>query len=174
MALSIPRLVRFTLMVFVALALMLTAVLFSDDAVYGQSASKESFHALRQLIERQQAQIEAQAKTIEELKNRVNALAKSVARGAETLKAPAAPRGIVKSRSDKASVKLYGQVNRGILYTDDGHNQDFFHVDNDNSSTRIGLLANAKASNDLTIGGKIEVQFESNSTASRMRKCQCN
>ena len=125
MALSIPRLDRFTLMVFVALAMMPTAILFSDDAVHGQSANKESLHTLRQLIERQQAQIEAQAKTIEELKNQVNALAKSVAREAEALKASAAPRVIVKARSDKASVKLYGQVNRGILYTDDGHNKTF-------------------------------------------------
>jgi predicted porin len=67
--------------------------------------------------------------------------------------------------SNPVTRQLYGQVNRGVLVADDGNNTDVYHVDNDNSSTRFGLKGKAEISNDLAIGTKIEVQFESNSTA---------
>jgi predicted porin len=68
----------------------------------------------------------------------------------------------VKSDNDTVSVSLYGQVNRAIMVVDDGEDSEFFHVDNDNSSSRIGLKAKAKPSEDLTVGAKFEVEFQSN------------
>lgn len=68
----------------------------------------------------------------------------------------------VKSGSDTVSVSLYGQVNRAIMVVDDGEESEFFHVDNDNSSSRIGLKVKAKPSEDLTVGAKFEVEFQSN------------
>ncbi|MCG8619709.1 MAG: porin, partial [Desulfobacterales bacterium] len=65
----------------------------------------------------------------------------------------------------KVQLQVYGQVNRAILVTDDGTSTDLYHVDNDNSSTRIGMKGKAKINDDLTAGTKIEVQVESNSTA---------
>jgi len=78
---------------------------------------------------------------------------------------PETSAGTVESGNDKIKLSLSGQVNRGVLLTDDGQQTDAFFVDNDNSSTRIRLIGEAKASDDLTIGTNIEVQFESNSTA---------
>ncbi len=71
----------------------------------------------------------------------------------------------MRSGMDQVSLTVSGQVNRGILVTDDGDDTDVFFVDNDNSSTRIRLLGDAKFNEDINIGSVIEVQFESNSTA---------
>ncbi len=69
--------------------------------------------------------------------------------------------------SGKQGVKLTvsGQVNRGLLYVNNGDQDDIFHVDNDNSSTRVRFVGTGVLTDDITIGSQIEVQFESNSTA---------
>lgn len=71
----------------------------------------------------------------------------------------------MQSGMDQVSLTVSGQVNRGILVTDDGDETDVFFVDNDNSSTRIRLLGDARFNEDISAGSVIEVQFESNSTA---------
>ncbi len=72
----------------------------------------------------------------------------------------------VSSGNSKMRLSLSGQVNRGLLYVDDGDKTKVHNVDNDASSTRIRFIAEADPSNTLTVGAAIEVQFESNSTAS--------
>jgi hypothetical protein len=69
--------------------------------------------------------------------------------------------------SGKAGVKLAvsGQVNRGVLYANNGDDAEFFHVDNDNSSTRVRWVGIGQFDEDNKVGAQIEVQFESNSTA---------
>ena len=71
----------------------------------------------------------------------------------------------VRSGSDQVKLTLSGQVNRGVLITNDGDDTDVFFVDNDNSSTRIKLEGEARLNDDISAGAVIEVQFESNSTA---------
>ncbi len=145
------------------------AVAFISMAVDGIAAEsgEDLILELKRLIEKQQEQIDAQQKQIEVLVKEVQEL-----KTTKTAKAPdhevaekEMPKDLVRSRGDKVSVKIYGQVNRGVLYVNDGENKEFFHVDNDNSSTRIGLLGSAKLNDDFSVGTKIEVQFESNSTA---------
>ena len=80
----------------------------------------------------------------------------------------------MQSGMDQVRLTLSGQVNRGILVTDDGEDTDVFFVDNDNSSTRIRLLGDARFNEDITVGSVIEVQFESNSTAAVSQDNQRN
>ncbi len=63
------------------------------------------------------------------------------------------------------ALKISGQVNRAFLYADNGVVDDFFHVDNDNSSTRLRARAVGRVSCDFKVGAQIEVQFESNSSS---------
>jgi predicted porin len=123
---------------------------------------------LKRLIEKQQEQIDAQQKQIEVLVKQVEELktTKAVKAPDHEVAEEEIPKDLVRSGGDKVSTKIYGQVNRGVLYVNDGENKEFFHVDNDNSSTRIGLRGSAKLNDDFSVGTKIEVQFESNSTAS--------
>lgn len=61
-------------------------------------------------------------------------------------------------------VKLYGQVNRALLWADDGNQSKTYFVDNSNSSTRFGIDAKAKIEGGLTVGGKLEAEFQSNAS----------
>lgn len=59
-------------------------------------------------------------------------------------------------------VKLYGQVNKAVMWTDDGKTDKVFFVDNDNSSSRIGLKAHSKLNDQLTAGAQFEVEYQNN------------
>lgn len=71
----------------------------------------------------------------------------------------------VLSGTSNVHLSLSGQVNRGVLFVDDGNQTEILHVDNDNSSTRFRLIGTADYNEEISIGSVIEVQFESNSTA---------
>ncbi|MFH2061337.1 MAG: porin [Pseudomonadota bacterium] len=119
---------------------------------------KATLERLEKIILEQQAQIEALQKQVNEIQTKSEETQK-------TIQSAQSSKELIKSRNKNSSVTLYGQVNRGILISDDGDNTNIYQVDNDNSSTRIGIKGSAKASEALEIGTKIEVQFESNSTA---------
>ena len=67
---------------------------------------------------------------------------------------------------DKVNLKIYGQVNRAVMWGDDGNNDRTFIVDNGVSSTRFGFIATAPVNADLTFGAQIETEFKSNSSDS--------
>ena len=140
------------------LLLPISQVLANGDS----SCYDECIAELREMIELQRSQLQQQEKMLDDLQQKVDSISATVAVGVGAAKTqPEA----VKSGGDKVKLTVSGQVNRGILFTDDGDQTDIFHVDNDNSSTRVRLVGEAKPNDNLTIGSNIEVQFESNSTA---------
>ncbi len=122
-----------------------------------QADDQTTLDRLEKIIQQQQLQIE-------ELQKQINAIRAESEKKPEEAKTKE-PAKFVNSDNEKIKVTLYGQVNRGVLFVDDGNDKIFYPVDNDNSSTRIGFLGSAKASDALDIGSKIEVQFESNSSS---------
>jgi len=68
----------------------------------------------------------------------------------------------VKSGNDNVSLKLYGHINRAVMSVDDGNESKVFHVDNTHSESRVGLKGSVKASDNLTVGGNAEVQWQAN------------
>lgn len=66
-----------------------------------------------------------------------------------------------------ASLTVSGQVNRGVLYIDDGNNAVITNVDNDASSTRFRWKASAPMSNGMKAGALIEIENGSNRLSSR-------
>jgi hypothetical protein len=62
-------------------------------------------------------------------------------------------------------VKLSGQINRAIMYADNGNDTELFHVDNNNSSTRFRLTGE-QAFDKVTVGVVWENEFISNNSAS--------
>jgi hypothetical protein len=58
-------------------------------------------------------------------------------------------------------VKLSGQVNRGVMFVDDGLQSEAFHVDNDNSSTRFRFQGTGEVSPGLKAGLIFEVEYQS-------------
>ncbi|MCP4613886.1 MAG: porin [Planctomycetes bacterium] len=68
----------------------------------------------------------------------------------------------IKSGNDKVNLQLYGHINRAVMAVDDGNEDKTFHVDNSHSESRVGLKAKVAASESLTIGGNVEVQWQAN------------
>lgn len=66
---------------------------------------------------------------------------------------------------NKNSLTMSGQVNRGVLYMNDGVDDAIAHVDLDASSTRVRWVAKGKLNEAVTFGSNIEMQAESNSTS---------
>ena len=146
--------------------LSLTVILFAVALVGISSPARgesdeETLNKLKQIIEEQQDQIEAQQKTLEDLKRQVDALSEPSTPPPPQV-AEKKPEAAVRSRNDKVSLKIYGQVNRAALYANDGDEGNWFFVDNDNSSTRIGLLGSTNAIEHFSLGTKLEFEFESN------------
>ncbi len=65
-------------------------------------------------------------------------------------------------QNEKMKVDLYGQVNRAVLYANDGDSDEFYNVDNDHSSTRFGIKATAQPTDKLTAGAVMEFEYQSN------------
>jgi hypothetical protein len=133
-----------------ALPLMVATAL-----LLGAGASPGSAQTLDEL----KAQVRAMSQRLQELEAKQEQMEKADQVGVDT-------RNVI---SGKQGVKLTvsGQVNRGLLYVDNGDQDDFFHVDNDNSSTRVRFVGSGALTDDITVGSQIEVQFESNSAQAR-------
>ena len=61
-------------------------------------------------------------------------------------------------------LKISGQVNRSVLWGDNGDVDEVFYTDSDNSGTRFRFVASGRLNDDVTAGATIELQFESNSS----------
>lgn len=126
----------------------------------GAQAQSESdrIKALEAMIQKQQAQIETQQKLLDEMRSTIKTVQEN-GQGDGTGR-----NRVVLSRDDKVKLSIEGQVNRGLLYYNDGNKSAVRHVDNGASSTRLAFKGSAQATDDLVLGATIEVQFESNST----------
>jgi hypothetical protein len=71
-----------------------------------------------------------------------------------TLEATTARKG-----NRKVSLKIYGQVNKAIMFWDNGRDTDTYIVDNDSSSTRMGFRGKAKINSDWSAGYRIELDL---------------
>ena len=60
------------------------------------------------------------------------------------------------------TVQVYGQVNRALMFADDGTQSKWFHVDNDASGTRFGITGTGQAMPALRFGFRLEVDLQSN------------
>jgi hypothetical protein len=69
---------------------------------------------------------------------------------------------IAKPDNSKIQVALYGQVDKGVLYADDGNKDKTFFVDNDASSTRIGIKGDVKPDGRLSAGTLMEFEYQTN------------
>ncbi len=153
------------------------AVATPAPAAAAQGGEAARLERLQRLVAQQQLQIDAQARMLEALQREVKVLARAAAEASETASQAARrvtaaqpashaqePRRLVKSGKDSIRLSLSGQVNRGVLLTNEGHNTQIFHVDSDASSTRIRFVGTGNFNQDLSVGTQFEVQFESNSS----------
>ena len=161
--------------VFMKLSVVALAFCFlTAFSVYG--ADKETLDRLEKIIQQQQAQIEAQQKVLEQLQGEVEALKGQAATTpeAETPDKVSEEKRVlaeavseekkvaVLSGDSRAEVKLYGQINKAVLYSNDGNDGNLYLVDNDNSSTRIGVVGAINPNDKYEIGTRFEVEYQTN------------
>jgi hypothetical protein len=71
----------------------------------------------------------------------------------------------------KVSLTVYGWVNKGILYWNDGvQSNTYFGVDNTNYATRFGLRGDAKVNPNVSAGFNILLDIVSGATTSGVRR----
>ena len=142
----------------------------NDDLV---KQNKELMEQNRRLME----MVQKNAARIEKLESTVTTSAGGAATGAAAATPPLEERvkqletktaaldkgPVVTSGSKNVRLNISGQINRGVLFSDDGNSTDVFHVDNDNSSTRVRFVGEADLGK-WTAGTVLEAEFESNST----------
>ncbi|MDE0717916.1 MAG: hypothetical protein OXH64_08275, partial [Rhodospirillaceae bacterium] len=68
----------------------------------------------------------------------------------------------IQSGNSRVKVTIYGQVNRAIRFANTGDNTEITSVDNDGSSSRIGLRAVGKANPNLSVGALHELEWQEN------------
>ena len=68
----------------------------------------------------------------------------------------------IQSGNSRVKVTIYGQVNRAIRFANTGDATEITSVDNDGSSSRIGIRAVGKANPNLTIGALHELEWQEN------------
>ena len=62
-------------------------------------------------------------------------------------------------------VKLSGQVNRAVMWADNGKDTSILNVDNDNSSTRFRFTGSEEVNDSVTVGVVWENEFQSNDSS---------
>jgi hypothetical protein len=134
------------------------------------SVDAKTIERLENLIKQQQEQLESLQQQLNQLKQtaveaQVQAKeAKSVAEEAKTtVQAP--PEKVVTSGQERVKLSISGQVNRAMNVTNDGKSTKAYFVDSDDSNSRIRFIGTAKATDDLTIGSRIEIAVAPNESS---------
>jgi hypothetical protein len=165
----------------ISVVLLLTIQLFSAGTVVAEekSVDAKTIERLERLIREQQQQLESLQQQLNELKKTATEAqteaeeAKSMAEDieervdrAKTAKATdvQVPTGkvVTSGGGERVKLSLTGQVNRAVNIVDDGKNTEAYFVDIDDSESRINLVGTARASDDLTLGTRIEVAIAPN------------
>jgi type II secretory pathway pseudopilin PulG len=150
------------------ICLLLAVPVFFVSRVAAQDA--QTVERLERLIKEQQQQLESLQQQLNQLKQTATDAqteakeARSVAEEAKTTaQAPVAK--AVTSGQDRVKLAISGQVHRAVNIIDDGKNTTAYFVDSDVSNTRVRFIGTAKATDDLTIGSKIELAIAPNESS---------
>jgi predicted porin len=67
-------------------------------------------------------------------------------------------------QAQNLQIQLYGQVNRALMFADDGVQSKTFFVDGESSGTRFGIQGTAQVAPGLRAGARFETEWQSNSS----------
>jgi len=138
---------------------------FTTGAQAGGGMDENMIQELRKLIEQQQKQLDQQGAEIAKLKEQLGGAAQQIEQKVDKAELEELDtEKMVTSRFKHVDVNLYGHLNKGILWSENGDSSKIYFVDNSNSQSRIGINASVVPSDDLTVGGKIEYGIKSNAT----------
>jgi uncharacterized coiled-coil protein SlyX len=158
---------RNAFIIFIGLLLAVQLFFVSPVAAEEGAVDAKTVERLERLIKQQQQQLESMQQQLNQLKKTATEAqtqaqeAKSVAEEAKT-SAQAPVKKAVTSGQERVKLAISGQVNRMVNVIDDGKNTTGYFVDNDVSNTRVRFVGTAKATDDLTLGTRLEYAVTSN------------
>ena len=166
---------------------------FAQDAAKMQElqrvidAQKRENDAQQKQLEAQQKQLDAQRQLLQDLQKQMESLVKDADTEGEPVAAekPAAKPEVASTKppppvegrylgggGERAKLSLSGWVNRMVNIVDDGKDTDAYFVDNDDAESRINLVGTVTATDDLTIGSRIELTIAPNKSGNVSQKNQ--
>jgi len=154
--------------------LLAVLLLFGIPAAAQQgTVDAQTVERLERLIKEQQRQLESLQQQLNQLRQTaIDAQteakeAKSAAQEAKTttkgFQVP--PAQTITSGQDRVKLAISGQVNRAVNVIDDGKNTTAYFVDSDVSNTRVRFVGTAKATEDVTLGSRIELAIAPNESS---------
>lgn len=66
--------------------------------------------------------------------------------------------------TNNMNLKIKGQVNRAVLWHDNGNQSNFAHVDNSSSSTRLNVTGEGKVDANTVVGAEVEFELQTNAS----------
>lgn len=175
---------RKAITVFLGLFLAVQVLLVRTVAAEEGTVSTQTVERLERLIKEQQQQLESMQRQLDQLKQAENkrldqleqvadeargkaeeARSLAEAHKTEDRGLPAPPAEVITSGQKRVKLAISGQVNRAVNVANDGKNTAAYFVDNDASNTRIRFVGTAKATDDLTIGSRIELSLAPNESS---------
>ncbi|MDD2500583.1 MAG: porin [Geobacter sp.] len=114
----------------------------------------------QQQLQQQAEQIKAQAEVLQRLQQQISALQQAAPLPPQTIPVTVQttqPPPLITSGNDKIKLAISGQINRAVVVANDGYNSTLYHVDNTVSNSRFRLVGTARATEDLSIGTRIEI-----------------
>jgi cell division protein FtsB len=153
---------RKAFIIFVGLLLAVQVFFVSKVAAEEGTVDSETVERLERLIKEQQQQLESLQQQVNQLKKTATETNTAVQTKIGELDVS---RNTVYSSSGKVKLAISGQVNRAVNMVDDGKNTKAYYVDNDVSNSRVRFVGTAKATDDLTLGSRIEVAIAPNESS---------
>jgi predicted porin len=126
---------------------------------------------LRDIIKEQGEELKKLRQRVDQLDERALEAETTAREAADTARKAAATAPttvsdrVVTSGQDRIKLSISGQVNRAVNVAGDGDKTKVYHVDNDNSSTRVRFVGTGQVTDDFSIGTNIEVEMQSNDSA---------
>ncbi len=148
----------------IIIGLLLAVGVFYVSPAIAQDA--QTVERLERMIKEQQQQLESLQQQLNQLKQTATDAqtqakeAKSATEEAQKTEREAEKS--VTSGQERVKLAVSGQVNRAVNLVDDGKNTDLYFVDSDASNTRVRFVGTAKATDDLTLGSRLEIAAASN------------
>lgn len=145
------------------LPLLLLYLLISTDCNAEQPSSGDQplLQQLQATIQQQGEQLKSQTEMLRSLQGQLDELRQLLPATTRTVTAPlpqsAPPPATVAAGKGKISLSFSGQINRLLNIADDGKRTILYQADNNASNSRLRLVGTARATDDLTIGTRIEV-----------------
>ncbi|MDK9717007.1 MAG: porin [Trichlorobacter sp.] len=121
---------------------------------------QETIRQQQMQLQQQAEQIKAQSDILQRLQQQISTIQKAAPLTVQTPSSASVqvlPPPTVTSGNDKIKLAISGQINRAVVVANDGYNSTLYHVDNTASNSRFRLVGTAKATEDLSIGTRIEI-----------------